>query len=377
LDDATRRSGIRATWVGILVAIQWAGALIGLGVEKSKHRVITTTCSSVSGPRIGPSVVARRPTNLLLPNRIAATARPRLEEPDMADLPGGVNGKQPSKPALTIEKLNGTAAHVEGTYLEQRDLVPHPIRPSSRFSDAHDLSLSVVIPTWNEAGNIGHVLRQLDRFDDIVIVDGQSEDDTVQIARSVCPDLRLVERKPRGKGDALRAGFQAATGDVIVIMDADGSMNPDEVDVFVSMIAVGFDLVKGSRLACGGGSHDLTFVRWAGNRALCGVANQLFHTAWTDLCYGYLAFRRDCLARLALTADGFEIETQILANAALSGMRVAEIPSIEFPRISGDSHLNARRDGTRILRTMLSARFAPRARRSAMALRPVPPVTER
>jgi glycosyltransferase involved in cell wall biosynthesis len=235
------------------------------------------------------------------------------------------------------------------------------------------LKLSVVIPTWNEAGNIGHVLNQLARFDDIVIVDGMSEDGTVALARAIRPDVRVVEREPRGKGDALRAGFAAATGDVIVIMDADGSMDPREVEVFVSMINVGFDLVKGSRLAVGGGSHDLTLVRWAGNRALCGLANHLFGTAWTDLCYGYLAFRRDCLPRLALTADGFEIESQILANAALTGLRVAEVPSVELPRLTGESHLSARRDGVRVVKAMLAARYAPRARRSAVALRPVMP----
>jgi hypothetical protein len=161
------------------------------------------------------------------------------------------------------------------------------------------------------------------------------------------------------------------------MMDADGSMDPGEVDVFVSMIGLGFDLVKGSRLACGGGSHDLTTVRWLGNRALCGLANRLFHTAWTDLCYGYVAFRRDCLPRMALTADGFEIESQILANSVLAGMRIAEIPSVEMPRISGDSHLNARRDGTRVLRTILAARFAPRARRVAASLRPLPVLEDR
>jgi len=285
---------------------------------------------------------------------------------------------QPSTASLLIEPRNGNGNGTKehAAHAEQQELVHQPVPARPRSPRAPSLTLSVVIPTWNEAGNIGHVLRQLDRFDDIVIVDGLSDDDTVQIARSVRPDLRLIERRPRGKGDALRAGFQAATGDVIVIMDADGSMDPLEVEVFVSMIAVGFDLVKGSRLACGGGSHDLTFVRWAGNRALCGLANQLFGTAWTDLCYGYLAFRRDCLPRLALSADGFEIESQILANAALSGMRVAEVPSMEFPRISGDSHLNARRDGTRILRTMLAARFSPRARRSALALRAAPIIGE-
>jgi hypothetical protein len=157
------------------------------------------------------------------------------------------------------------------------------------------------------------------------------------------------------------------------MMDADGSMDPGEADVFVAMLNVGFDLVKGSRLACGGGSHDLTAVRWLGNRALTGLANALFHTQWTDLCYGYLAFRRSALPRLALTANGFEIESQILSHAALAGLRIAEIPSVEFPRITGDSHLNARKDGTRVLKEILSARFSPRARRSAVALRPTIP----
>jgi hypothetical protein len=235
------------------------------------------------------------------------------------------------------------------------------------------LTCSVVIPTLNEAGNIVAVLDQLDDFDDIVLVDGLSDDGTVQLALATRPDITIIEREPRGKGDALRAGFAAATGDVIVIMDADGSMDPGEVNVFMSMIAVGFDLVKGSRLACGGGSHDLTLVRQLGNSALCKVANTLFRTQWTDLCYGYLAFRRSCLPQLGLTADGFEIESQILGHAALAGLRIAEIPSIEMPRLTGDSHLNARRDGTRILRAMLAARFAPRARRSAAALRPLSP----
>jgi len=235
------------------------------------------------------------------------------------------------------------------------------------------LTVSVVIPTLNEAGNIGTVLRQLRSFEDIVLVDGFSEDGTIEIALTVRPDITALQRRPRGKGDALRAGFAAASGDVIVIMDADGSMDPGEVGVFMSVMELGFDLVKGSRLACGGGSHDLTTVRWLGNAALCKVANTLFHTHWTDLCYGYLAFRRSCLPRLALTADGFDIESQILGHAALAGLRIAEVPSIEMPRRTGDSHLNARKDGTRILRAMLAARFAPRARRSAVALRPPVP----
>lgn len=243
--------------------------------------------------------------------------------------------------------------------------------PSTSRRRYSGLSVTVVIPTLNEAENIELVLRQLERYDDIVLVDGMSTDGTVEAARRVRPDVRVVQRPPKGKGDALRAGFAAATGDVIVIMDADGSMDPGEVEVFMAMIAVGFDLVKGSRLAVGGGSHDLTTIRLLGNAALCKLANTLFGTRWTDLCYGYLAFRRECLPRMALQSDGFEIESEILGRAALSGMRIAEIPSVELPRIAGDSHLDARRDGTRILKTMLRARFSPHARREAAALRPL------
>ena len=254
-----------------------------------------------------------------------------------------------------------------GLPLQSPVVASHP-QERRRFSG---LTLSVVIPTLNEGANIQPVLRMLSRFDDIVLVDGMSTDGTVELALEVRPDITVLRRPPRGKGDALRAGFAAATGDVIVIMDADGSMDPEEIEVFTAMIAVGFDLVKGSRLACGGGSHDLTTIRHLGNAALCRLANTLFHTHWTDLCYGYLAFRRDCLPRMALTAAGFEIESQILGHAAVAGLRIAEVPSVEMPRIAGDSHLNARRDGTRILMAMLAARFAPRARRSAVSLRPL------
>jgi glycosyltransferase involved in cell wall biosynthesis len=270
----------------------------------------------------------------------------------------------------SVHRHNGAPARVPAQ-LDSERFRHGRARTIREIEPGRELSVSVVIPTWNEAGNIGPVLGHLSRFDDIVIVDAHSEDGTVDIARELRPDLTVVQREPRGKGDALRAGFEAATGDVIVIMDADGSMDVREIDVFMSMISVGFDLVKGSRRAVGGGSHDLTVIRSMGNRALCGLANVLFGTNWTDLCYGYLAFRRECLPRLALDADGFEIESQILAHAALAGLRIAEIPSIEMPRISGDSHLNARRDGTRILRAMLAARLAPRARRAAVALRPL------
>jgi glycosyltransferase involved in cell wall biosynthesis len=253
-----------------------------------------------------------------------------------------------------------------------RSVELHPVHTDELLPRRDKLTVTLVIPTLNEAGNIQTVLRQLNRYQDIVLVDGLSTDGTVELAREVRPDLHVIVQPPSGKGDALRAGFAAARGDVIVILDADGSMDPAEIDLMVATMAVGFDLVKGSRNACGGGSHDLTHVRDLGNTALCALANLLYRTKWTDLCYGYLAFRRECLPRLALDAQGFEIEAQILAHAALAGLRIAEVPSVELPRFAGESHLNARRDGTRILKTLLQARFSPRAKRDAVALRTNP-----
>lgn len=233
------------------------------------------------------------------------------------------------------------------------------------------LSLTAVIPTLNEADNLAYLLPQLRRFDEVIIVDGRSQDGTVDVARRMRPDVRVLERPPLGKGDALRAGFAAASCDIIVMMDADGSMDPREVEAFVALIDVGYDLVKGSRTACGGGSHDLTLVRFLGNKMLCWLGNCLYSTAWTDLCYGYMALRRSCIPLLTLNGTGFEIEAEILVRAALAKLRMAELPSIEMPRRFGDSHLNAMRDGTRVLRTMLGVRFAPRSRRAAQSLRPI------
>src|SRR5262249_11168257 len=163
-------------------------------------------------------------------------------------------------------------------------------------------------------------------------VDGESHDDTVETVRLLRPDAVIISQPAQGKGAAMRAGFQAATSDVIVAIDADGSMDPREIDAFVALIGCGFDGVKGSRHCVGGapgpgvggGSEDLTLIRRAGNRWLTRLANVLYGVRWTDLCYGYIALRRSAVDRLALGADGFEIETELCVNAITAGLRIAE-----------------------------------------------------
>ena len=219
-------------------------------------------------------------------------------------------------------------------------------------------TISVVIPTLNEAANLPHVLTRLpETVDEVVLVDGHSIDDTIAVAQAVRPDVRVVLQEGRGKGNALACGFAAARGDIIVMLDADGSTDPAEIERFVAALIAGSDFAKGSRFAPGGGSSDITPLRRLGNRALNGLVNLLFGTRYSDLCYGYNAFWRHCLPHMQVDCDGFEVETLINVRVARAGLTVAEIPSIEHERLFGESKLHAVRDGLRVLRTIVTERM--------------------
>ena len=215
-------------------------------------------------------------------------------------------------------------------------------------------SVSLVIPTKNEASNVPWVLGQIPAcVDEIVIVDGHSSDATIVTARSCRADITIVTQQGVGKGDALRAGFAAATGDVLVMIDADGSMAPQEIPHFLYFLENGYDFVKGSRFTGGGGSRDITRLRRMGNIALLRLVNVLFEAQLTDLCYGFCAFHRRYLPFLNLATTGFEVETALVISALRAGLRIAEVPSMEMPRRYGRSNLHTFRDGRRVLETIL------------------------
>lgn len=236
--------------------------------------------------------------------------------------------------------------------------------------------VSVVVPTLNEAANLPHVFADLPAdLHEVIVVDGRSTDGTVAVARALRDDVKVVNQTRKGKGNALACGFAAATGDIIVMLDADGSARPAEIPAFVDALLAGADFAKGTRFARGGGSNDITWIRRLGNKALNGIVNVLYGTRYSDLCYGYNAFWSTCLATFELQpgivgaemqwGDGFEIETIINTRIARARLVITEVGSFEARRIHGVSNLNAVTDGIRVAKAI-----AKEYRRKAGAIQP-------
>ena len=244
------------------------------------------------------------------------------------------------------------------------DALIRPPRPLAR--------VSLVIPTLNEAQNLPHVFARLPLHEvfEVIVVDGHSVDDTQAVARELHPATRIVLQDGVGKGDALACGFAAARGDIIVMLDADGSTDPAEIPAYLDALFDGADVAKGSRFLPEAGSEDITGVRALGNRCLTGIVNLLFGTRYTDLCYGYNAFWSEILPTLDVSCNGFEVETLINVRIAKAGMKVTEVASVERERIHGVSNLHVVRDGSRVLRTIVSEWLAPRRRRRPAAAAP-------
>jgi glycosyltransferase involved in cell wall biosynthesis len=214
--------------------------------------------------------------------------------------------------------------------------------------------ISVVIPARNEAQNLRYVLPNIPAMvSEVILVDGHSTDDTIKVAQQLLPSIRVIKQQGNGKGDALRTGFAACSGDIIVMLDADGSADPQEITRFVDALTAGSDFAKGSRFLLGSRSHDITRLRRWGNNGLTMLVNTLYKTHFTDLCYGYNAFWRRCLEHINIDSDGFEIETLLNIQIHTAGLKIVEVPSIEYGRIHGTTNLNIFRDGWRILLTIV------------------------
>ena len=239
----------------------------------------------------------------------------------------------------------------------------HPPPPRPR--------VSVVIPTLNEARNLPRVFAALppDTYE-IIVADGRSVDDTLAVVRELRPEARIVTQARPGRYNALVCGCTAATGDVIALINADGSTDAAEIPGFVSALLAGADFAKGTRFARGGGSEDMPRIRGFGNRMLAELVNVLYGTRYTDLS-GFIVFWQKHLSVLGLDAttspaddgrhrrgNGLEIETLISIRAATAGLSVVEVPSLERSRIYRVSNLSAVTDGLRVLRMVTYERFS-------------------
>ena len=214
--------------------------------------------------------------------------------------------------------------------------------------------LSIIIPAKDEEDTLGRVLEDLNATirelpgweTEVICVDDHCRDRTTAIARAY--GARVVEnrRKP-GKGHALRAGFEAATGDYILMMDADYSHRPEDLPTFLNAIRDGVGLIIGSRVF--GGSEEYNHVRALGNVFLSASLGLCTGRYLSDALNGYKLFRRDVFTDFAYTSRNFEIEIEIIANAMRKGYRVVEVISHERARAGGEMKSSAIRHGPRFL----------------------------
>lgn len=218
--------------------------------------------------------------------------------------------------------------------------------------------VSIVIPARNEEETIGAVLSGLEgfiagcnkyKFETIVVAD-HCTDNTAGIAR-FCGAAVLNNELPAGKGNALRYGFRNSTGDIIVMLDSDGSHRPQDIGLFLESIEAGAGLVVGSRAL--GGSSEYEIVRLFGNVIFTLTFCILFGVNMTDALNGYKAFVRDVITGYEFGSKGFDIEIELLAQAIKKGYRIAEVPSHEEKRLGGKMKSDTLIDGARFLIAIL------------------------
>jgi len=202
--------------------------------------------------------------------------------------------------------------------------------------------ISAVIPAKNEGEGIKKVIRSLRKYcSEIILIDGHSRDNTKDIALNEGAKFFLDNRK--GRGEAVRLGIEKAEGEIIVIVDADGSPNYKDIPKLVNLISQKkADMVICSRRT--GGSFDFAInadgiLRTAGSDLLTYLVNKKFNTNFSDILYSFRAFKKSSVKDLMLTANEFDLEQEMIVKAIKKDRIIVEIPSREYARAWGKSKL--------------------------------------
>jgi glycosyltransferase involved in cell wall biosynthesis len=194
------------------------------------------------------------------------------------------------------------------------------------------MQLSIVIPAYNEQATLEEIVRRVERVPvdkEIIVVDDCSTDNTAQIAQQLAAAGRiryLRHEQNRGKGAALRTGFNAALGDMVVVQDADLEYDPNELPMLMQpILADKADVVYGSRFIGGGSHRVLYFWHSVGNNLLTLASNMMTDLNLTDMETCYKLFRREVIQSVTIEENRFGFEPEITAKVAKAGYRIYEI----------------------------------------------------
>ncbi len=230
--------------------------------------------------------------------------------------------------------------------------------------------ISVIIPVYNEVLFLPQVIDRVRAVDfcgletELIIVDDGSRDGTVQwlqafAAENADPLVKVVfHERNQGKGAALRTGFAHATGQVVVIQDADLEYDPADYPELIQLIVTGkADVVYGTRLSVGKPVRAFNMVHYLGNKFLTLMTNLLYNTTLTDMETCYKAFRADVLQGLTLRSNRFEFEPEVTAKVLKRGCRLFEVPISYYGRNANEGKKITWKDGFGALWTLMKYRF--------------------